>query len=59
MPHETVKLELTVPADKADVLRECAELLSEGGPQAEAIEELVSGELVVFEIEQADSSEEA
>jgi hypothetical protein len=59
MPEEPIKLELTVPAAKADVLRKCAELLSKGSPQAQTLEEVVSGELVAIPVERADSSEEA
>ena len=53
MPEEPIKLVLTVPADKADVLRKCAELLSEGGRQAQTLEEVVSGKLVAFPVERA------
>ena len=51
MPEESIKLVLTVPTEKADVLRKCAELLSEGGPQAQTLEEVVSGKLVAFPVE--------
>ena len=51
MPEESIKLELTIPASKADVLRKCAKLLSDGGPQAQTLEEVVSGKLVAFPVE--------
>ncbi len=48
MPVEMTRVTVEVPAGTVNVIERCAELLREGGSDAQALEDIANGEVVAI-----------